>query len=240
MSNPLILKLKHGAPLKAADRESLEDLLARPVSVPARELIANERDACRSVVFLVSGWACRFRNLPRGSRQIVGLMLPGDHTAAYGDLDHDTGCSILALTRCEIVQVSRGELAAWREARPEVDRALLWASMVDESVLTEWLVGLGRRSAERRLAHMICELQARLDAVGLAEPGGYTLPLTQSALSDMLGLSPAHLNRTLHSLRDAGLMSLQEGFVAIPDIDKLRKYAEFNPRYLHRSAPVSV
>ena len=135
-----------------------------------------------------------------------------------------------------MVHAPRDDFASWRASRPAVDQALQWAEMVHESVLTEWLVGLGRRSAERRLAHLFCELLIRLQDVGLAKPNGYALPLTQSALSDILGLSPAHLNRTLQNLKAGGLASLAEGVVAIPDAAKLKAYAEFSPRYLHRPA----
>ena len=68
------------------------------------------------------------------------------------------------------------------------------------------LVGVGRRSADRQVAHIICELFARLNAVGLGLEPDYRLPLAQSELADTAGLSNVHLSRVLSDLRRAGLI----------------------------------
>ena len=53
----------------------------------------------------------------------------------------------------------------------------------------EWIVSLGRRPAYTRIAHVLCEIMVRLEAVGLTQNGSCRLPLTQVELSDALGLS---------------------------------------------------
>ena len=65
----------------------------------------------------------------------------------------------------------------------------------------EWMLGLGRREAYGRMAHLLCELYVRLKAVGLANGHGYEMPLTQAELGDALGLSTVHVNRTLQDLK---------------------------------------
>ena len=52
------------------------------------------------------------------------------------------------------------------------------------------MIGLGRRSAYKRIAHLFCELLVRFKSVGLAPNGSLDLPLTQEELGDALGLSP--------------------------------------------------
>ena len=69
-------------------------------------------------------------------------------------------------------------------------------------ILQEWLTGLGQRTADKRIAHLFCELHARLQAVGLTSEGEFELPLTQQELSDTVGISVVHVNRSLRALGD--------------------------------------
>ena len=93
------------------------------------------------------------------------------------------------------------DLDALLRERPAIATAFGWARLIDEAVLRSWIVGLGRRTAFERTAHLMCELQVRLDAVGLAGDGFFPWPLTQDDLADTLGLTAVHVNRTLQRLR---------------------------------------
>src|SRR5690349_17484544 len=46
--------------------------------VPARRDLIREGDRARSVFLVLDGWACRYKTLPDGRRQIVGFFIPGD------------------------------------------------------------------------------------------------------------------------------------------------------------------
>ena len=110
----------------------------------------------------------------------------------------------------------------------------MWfASLVDSAVLREWLVNVGQRSGEERVAHVLCELLVRLRAVGLAQNGAFQLPITQNELGDTTGLSTVHVNRVLQSLRHAELISWRGEDLVILDQEKLFKFAGFTPNYLH-------
>ena len=116
-----------------------------------------------------------------------------------------------------------------------------WATLVDEAILREWLVSMGRRSADKQMAHLFCELLVRLDGVGLVENNCYDLPLNQTDLSEILGLTPVHVNRTLQKLRADGLIQFISKRICIPDVPTLMAFVEFDPRYLHlRKRPESA
>ena len=117
--------------------------------------------------------------------------------------------------------------------RPRIAEALWWASLVDEAVLWEWLVTAGQRSAYEALAHLFCELLLRLEQVGLRQGDSIALPLTQEQLGDTLGLTSVHVNRTLQTMRDEGLITLRSRELVIHDTDRLRDIAGFDPKYLH-------
>jgi DNA-binding transcriptional regulator LsrR (DeoR family) len=83
------------------------------------------------------------------------------------------------------------------------------------------------------MAHLFCELLARLGVVGRVSENGYEFPLTQQELSECLGLTAVHVNRTLQELRKHGLVEVEDRRVRIPDLPALKAVAEFDPSYLY-------
>jgi CRP-like cAMP-binding protein len=104
---------------------------------------------------------------------------------------------------------------------------------VDEGILREWLVSLGRRSADQRIAHLFCELLIRLQTVGLADNNSFEMPLIQEELADTLGLSNVHVNRMMQELREKRLISTSGKRLTITNVERLQEFAQFNPNYLH-------
>ncbi|MGC2413172.1 MAG: helix-turn-helix domain-containing protein [Stellaceae bacterium] len=64
-------------------------------------------------------------------------------------------------------------------------------------------IGIGRRDAHARIAHLFCEIFERLRLVGETVDHRYMLPVTQVELADAQGMSEVHANRMLRRLRPA-------------------------------------
>ena len=94
----------------------------------------------------------------------------------------------------------------------------------------------GRRDAKQRIAHLLCELAARLKAAGLNDGLVFDFPITQEQLADATGLTPVHTNRTIQALRKEGLISWTSGTLTIIDWDALAQAGDFSERYLHHAA----
>lgn len=233
MPAALIRKLDHWSPLDAEDRAALAALATAGRSVARGEPLIVRGAVPTGVFLLLDGWAMRSKLLRDGSRQIVGLLLPGDLCDIHGFLldrmDHD----ITMVSAGRIVAIPRPVMLALIDSRPRIARALLWGTLVDEATLREWLVNLGGRDALARTAHLLCELQMRLSHVGLATAAGYALPLTQVDLADALGLTPVHVNRVLRRLREQGCATVRDQRIEIADLAALRAVAEFDPHYMH-------
>ena len=185
-----------------------------------------------SVRLMVDGIAYRYKAIPAGRRQIMAFLLPGDlcdlQVPILGAMDH----GIRTLTRCQVASIPQSVVDGWTE-RPRVNRALWWATLVDEAIMREWIVNLGARPAEQRVAHLLVELLYRFRSVGLATDKGYALPLSQEKLGECTGLSAVHVNRVVNRLRDSGLVTFQRHRVAIEDLEALAEMAGFDPSYLH-------
>jgi CRP-like cAMP-binding protein len=233
VGNPLVLKLEHGAELLDDDRTALDHAVADARRHGAHEDIIREGERPEEVHVVLEGFAFRYKTLADGQRQIMAYLVPGDlcdlHVSILGEMDHSIGTA----GTCRIAHVSRAAIDELTQRHPRINRALWWATLVDEGVLREWLVNMGRREAEQQMAHLFCELLVRLQSVGLAENDAFTLPLTQSELADTLGISAVHVNRTLQALRGRGLVSLKGKRLMIHDVEALKRFSDFDPNYLH-------
>lgn len=234
--SPLLRKLEHGSPLSDADRALIEGLCEHVVDVPAHRDLVCEGDRPALVHVVLEGFACRYKGLPGGERQIVAWLVPGDfcdlHVSVIGQMDH----SIATMTPSRIGHLPRGGIEALTEGRPGLLQAFWWATLVDEAVLREWLVNIGRRPADRRIAHLFCELLARLQAVGMAGADVIDFPLTQNDLADTVGLSAVHVNRIVQQLREDGLIAWRGGKLRILNPAGLAAFSGFDPAYLHLRA----
>lgn len=229
----LIRKLSVQGGLTGNDRQTLDGLHASTRQVAAGRDIIAQGDEPNDVHLVVEGFACRYKVLPDGSRQIVAVLVPGDfcdlHVAILGEMDHAIG----AISACTLVEIPRETVLDLTEHHPRIARALWWATLVDEGTLREWIANIGQREAAERLTHLFCELLVRLQVVGLADANSYPMPLRQSDLADVLGMTSVHVNRTLQTLREAGLIVLERRRLTIPDVERLKAYCSFDPAYLH-------
>lgn len=240
MRNALVTKLQHWSDLTLEDRAGLTSAIARVRQVGADENLMFEGEKPDALHVVLTGFACRYKVLSDGRRQIIAFLVPGDFCDLPVGILRETDeslatsspCSVATLTPCTIGDIPPGTIEALAGRHPRISLALWWAARVDESILCEWFVGIGRRSAGHRLAHLLCELHLRLWAVGHAGANGYDFPVTQEELCDTLGLSTVHVNRTLQQMRREKLITLKGKVLMIPDVARLREYAGFSPGYL--------
>ncbi|WP_026091221.1 Crp/Fnr family transcriptional regulator [Blastomonas sp. AAP53] len=233
MANAFTKRLSGYAPLNDVDVGLLADACRNVRNVPAGHHLIMEGDNPDPVFVILEGWACGYKILPDGGRQILAFMLPGDfcdiHIAVLRAIDHN----IVTITPARVATLPRAQMEALVEAGPEITRAFWWSQLVDQSVLRAWIVSMGRRTAQERIAHLMCELYIRMRNIGLATDAQCKMPLTQLVIADAVGLTPVHVNRVLKSLRLSKVMDLSFGALTIIDPVRLAEIAGFDGNYLH-------
>ena len=232
--NALTRRLEEYTPLTDVDRAELQRLCTQSTrTVQARRDLMREGDAPRSFYVILEGWACHYRSLENGRRQIVDYAIPGDlcdlNLFILDKMDHSIG----AITRLKVAEVGREVLHRVVTNFPNITTALWWVELVSKSIHREWIVNVGQRSARERIAHLFCEMFLRLESVGLTDGFSCDFPLTQNDIADTTGLTAVHVNRTIQELRKANLIILQGSRLAIPDMPALQGAGLFNPNYLH-------
>src|SRR4051794_34333120 len=231
----LARKLGRFAPLGRDELAALAALEAERRPVAAGAELVREREAGQRAFILRDGWACCYKLLPDGGRQVIDVRLPGDFVGLRSVLLRTADHSAAAVTDAVVAEVpARHMLEAFR-ALPRLGAAILWAASRDEAMVVEHLVGLGRRDALTRTAHFLVELGLRLELVGLGTGAGFACPLSQYQLADVLGLTAIHLNRVLRRLREQGLVTFRDGRVAFHDLPRLRALAGHHGGYLDQA-----
>jgi CRP-like cAMP-binding protein len=229
----LIRNLELRSPLSDADKEQILRLPFQTKALEAGSYIVREADPPRQCGVLLSGFAFRQKLTGDGARQIIAILLPGDaldFQNLYLDVaDH----SVQMLTRGTVALLSREQIQDLAFKNAAIGHAIMVKMLVEASIYREWNLNVGRRDARTRVAHVLCELATRLDALGLAEDYGYHLPMTQEELADAVGLTPVHVNRTLKALEAEDLVVRDRRKVSFPDWGRLRHVGDFNARYLH-------
>ncbi len=231
---PLIRRLEEFTSLSDADRAELADLANQPThTIPARRDLLREGDAPRALYLVLEGWACHYRDLKDGRRQIVDFAIPGDlcdlNLFILDKMDHSIG----AITRLKVAEISREVIHRIVTSRPSITTALWWQELVSKSIHREWIVNIAQRTARERIAHLFCEIFLRLESVGLTDGFSCEFAPTQGDIADATGLTSVHVNRTIQELRRCGLVMLERQTLTIPDLLALQGVGMFNPEYLH-------
>jgi len=231
-------KLESLVSLATTDGDLVDRILTQQDLVPARADLVPHDDREGGRLILMEGFACRYRNLAGGRRQITAYLVPGDSYDLDVALESGADHAVMALTAVRSVRLAPAEVSALKEESPDVAEGLRLAERIEEATLREWLVNIGGRPALERIAHLFCELDWRLQAVGLVEQDRFEMPITQYDLADTAGLSSVHVNRTLQELRRQGLIALAGRSLTILDRMALHVLADFQPRYLCLHASV--
>ena len=234
MANAFIRKLSGLGGLSGDDVALLEGVCSKPRTIGARRDLIREGDKPGPIFVILEGWACRYKILPEGTRQITAFLMPGDccdmHASVLETMEH----SIATLTAARVATIDRSRMEILITTRPAVTRAFWWTQLVDEDTLRAWIVSMGRKDSKQRVAHLMCELYVRARTIGLTSDERFEMPLTQAVLGDALGLTAVHVNRVLRKLRLSGVMELTAGSLIINNIAKLAQFAGFDDTYLHR------
>lgn len=219
--------------LSDAERVVLEDSVAKVVELPPRKVVVEAGALLSQSTLLVDGFMCRYIDDRNGFRQLVAVHVPGDFVDLHGyplrRLDHD----VAALTMTTVAIVPHGSLDRIIEQYPAMARKLWYSTMIDAAIHRAWLFRLGRLDAGGRIAHFLCEMSARLEAVGLSDGRRFALGLTQADLAEICGLTSVHTNRVLRTLREENIVTLRSSQVEIHDPARLRRLGQFDAAYLY-------
>lgn len=230
---PLVRKLSLHTILAPEDEAALLALPHTERKLEAGQYVVRDGDVPTHSCLVLSGFAIRHKIVGDGGRQIVNVHMSGDMADLQNSLLAVADHNVQALGGMTAAFIPRESLVDLAFSRPAVGKALWIETLIEGSIAREWIANVGRRDAQTRIAHLLCEFGYRLDAAGLGPVCNYELPMTQEQLADTVGLTPVHVNRTLKTLDASGLIVRTKRSIVITDLKKLAEVGDFRSSYLH-------
>ena len=228
----IIRHFQHYAELSPEDENLLNSLEKSPRDYARHTVLWQQGEASDQFYTVRHGWACTYRNMPDGSRQVLDVYVPGDVIGLREFAFRRRVSNLLAITDASLCPFPKSRLAEVFECSKLLCNLFFMISARDQAILVERLINLGRRTAREKIAHFLLEMAHRLDKACINVHDCNHLPLTQVLLADALGLSSVHINRTLSELKQEKRVSMGPGGITLLDRDGLVDVAGFDPEYL--------
>lgn len=239
---PMIRKLQLWAPLTDADQAAILALPHVHRTLKAGQYIIWDGDRPQNSSLLIHGFAMRQKVVGDGGRQIFSIHMDGDlvdlQNSLLGRADHN----VQMMTKGEIALIPVDAIRRIAFERPAIGMAMWYETLVEGSIFREWIANIGRRGAQARVAHLLCELALRLKVAGLGTQAAFALPLTQEQIADSVSLTPVHVNRVLRAMDEEALIERVGRQIAVRNWSHLAQSGDFNPAYLHldQSQPAAM
>ncbi|ETR76311.1 transcriptional regulator [Afipia sp. P52-10] len=231
----LVKRMRFSEELDDDDVLAIETLPIAVKDFADNQHVVSDGEQPTQCCLLIEGFAVRAKTTKDGGRQILSIHIPGDipdlQSLYLQEMDHD----LIALTACTVGFIPHLALRELVRKRPNIAEVFWRDTLIDAAMFRQWIVNVGQRQAPSRMAHLILELQRRLEIVGRTKGDSFRLPMTQDELADALGLTAVHVNRTAKQLRQDGLLLIQRQTVKILNKEKLKELADFDDAYLHQS-----
>ena len=160
-------KIANFTRLSSEDQRALRAIVSNAKVYEPRTDIIRADDDPHHINLILDGWACRYKQLPDGRRQIISFLLPGDfcdsHVYILRRMDHSIG----TLTSATVCRLTRAQIEGLANENPRLHAAFWWDTLVASAIQREWTVNLGQRTAAERTGHLFCELYTRLSCIGM-------------------------------------------------------------------------
>jgi len=227
-------RLELRSTLTQADRETVMGLPGHLREYkPSRDIVKLGEKTTHACL-VVDGMVARFGQTASGTRQLTAFYIEGDMGDLHSAVLPIVSAPLQSTVATTIYRVPHEDIHRAVERSVTLGRAFWRDCVADAQIASEWLLNVGRRGALAKLAHLICELACRYEAIGHPRER-FSVRLTQLQLGEALGLTGMHINRTLKTLRERGVIAMDEGDIRVADWQRLAELGEFDPLYLHLS-----
>lgn len=228
----LLAKYGRIAELREADRDTLTGLATekRAYGAGAR-LATDEYDAPDQLWIVEHGRLFASQDLPSGARAITRLYFSGDIVGTANIPFHKATQNIVVSSDAVLYNFPRRKLVETFVLMPRVAAIFYTFAALENAILNDRLVSIGRTRGRARLAALLLEIGARHNLVFDTPPDRFPLGLTQAQIGDAIGLTDVQVNRLMRSFDRAGLIHREDGDVKVLDYGRLTEIGEFRDRY---------
>ena len=213
---------------------SPDELLAlgqkgRKQSVKRGQTLVWEGDDSLVVANVISGVLKSSVSTADGREQIVGIVFPSDFIGR--PFGKESPYSVTALSDAEVCVFHRSTFDQFAREHPELQHKLLQRTLIELDDARQWMMLLGKKTAEERIATLLIRISERLSSEGCTTPAfnldEFELPMDRQQMADILGLTIETVSRQLTRIKSRGVIALPDRRrVIINDRAALQNLAE--------------
>ncbi len=193
------------------------------------DLVADELDAPDQLFIVESGRLFASNSLSNGERAITRLYFAGDIVGTANIPFEQATQSITVSSDAVLYLFPRSNLIEAFTRLPRIAAIFYTFAALENAVLNDRLVSIGRTRGKARLAALILEIATRCDLVG--ETGPLRLGLTQQQIGDAIGLTEVQVNRLFRLLDEEQVIRRKSDQLEILDRKRMREIGMFHDRY---------
>lgn len=198
---------------EALDAREVEALSAigRQRSIEAGQSLVWEGDESMLVANVVEGVLKLSTGMQDGRELIVGVAYASDFIGRpFGATTRHT---VTALTDARVCVFSRADFDGFAKSHPALEHKLLKRTLSELDRTRRWMLLLGRKGAEEKVATFLLDISERLADLGPRTApqrplDRFELPFSRQQIADILGLTIETVSRQLTGLKRKGLIEL--------------------------------
>ncbi|MFS8148886.1 transcriptional regulator [Rhizobium sp. R635] len=214
---------RHGVVCGALSNSQLKELnrhsLRRKVEAGSEIIAQGSESSFYSNIMRGVVKLCKV--MPDGRQQIVGLQFAPDFVGR--PFVRESTLSAEAATDAEICVFPRNLLDRMIAETPELQRNLHDQALRELDAAREWMLTLGRRTAEEKVASLLYLIATHAEPQ-TATSTAFDLPLSRAEIADFLGLTIETVSRQMTKLRRSGVIHIGNSrHIVVPDMDALEK-----------------
>ena len=227
----LVQRLSHYTDLDETSLDSIARFEREEKDVSKNEEVYQEGDHNIHLYVVKRGWLYSYADLKDGRRQIVEIHHPGD-IIGFPDIAFTERTTVLkAAEDARLCPFPKKDLDEVFKASPQLAALLFALAVRNQVIMIDFLRAIGRMSARERIAYFLLDMQARLRVTNKVTPGIFRLPLNQTEISDVLGLTNVYVSRSFTALERDGLISRSNGTVEILEEERMKQICDFSDRH---------
>jgi CRP/FNR family transcriptional regulator len=227
--------IRHRGLCSAASPEALAELnrIAHPHHYRTGQTIISEDVPVDFVANVVSGIVKLTKTMPDGRQQIVGLLFPFDFVgqAFAGSMAFSTE----AASDVELVLLNRKTFEAIVDRHPDLKQQLLLSTLNELDAAREWMLLLGSKSADEKVASFLMQLVRRSFNMACRQEAQLTdpifeLPVNRADIAGYLGMTVETVSRQISRMKAERIIKLIDvHHYTVPNLNRLADLAGQEP-----------
>ncbi|XKH60857.1 Crp/Fnr family transcriptional regulator [Halomonas sediminis] len=205
------------------------------IDVEKHQVLKAGGGAESDVYVLESGWACSFVPSGNGDREIIDIFLPGDIIGLREGFLTGENADVVMLTSGSLVGMKYSALHGLAKENENIGSAILRLIIIHDNILIERLRSCTQYQAEKRVAHFLLELHARLSFSKIITGSYFNIPITQAITGNLLGITSVHVSRCMSALENRKLIRKQRNGVELLKAKVMSHETGFNEDDLYKN-----